>query len=571
MAVLAATTMLTGSIVPAAFAADKNDVATTTPIKHVVIIFAENITFDHYFATYPKAANPAGEPKFVAREDTPSVNGLNGGLLGNNPNKFAPFRLDRSEAFTCDQDHGYTDEQKATNGGAMDLFVQAVGRNSFGCRPDGRTVMGYFDGNTVTALWNYAQTYAMSDNSFGTTFGPSTPGALNLIAGQTHGAVIHPGPTDFGVFVDPVTKIGTVISDPDPFLDDCGQDKGGTNAAASTVEMTGHNVGDLLNKKGITWGWFQGGFKPTTVATFDPVTGKTITPAICASSHAGHPGVNNPSAANGNPTNLDIHGPIVDYNAHHAPFMYFASTRNPHHLRPNPDTAAQVGKSDQAKHQYDIADFFAALSAGNLPAVSYLKAANFQDGHPGNSDPLSEQAFIVQVSNALQQSPEWRETALFVSWDDSDGWYDHVTGPIVNPSKASVDSFVPAAAVNPATITSPGQIATSGNCGTPSAGAFQARCGYGPRLPLVLVSPWAKRNFVDHTTTDQSSMLRFIEDNWKLGGIDSLDQPSGAPAGQASFDQIAGSLLNMFDFDDEPHIRPLILDQSTGLVANDTD
>jgi phospholipase C len=101
------------------------------------------------------------------------------------------------------------------------------------------------------------------------------------------------------------------------------------------------------------------------------------------------------------------------------------------------------------------------------------------------------------------------------------------------------------------------------NCGVPAAGAYLGRCGYGPRLPFLMISPWAKRNFVDHTTTDQTSILRFIEDNWELGRIDDLDHPGGTPAGQASFDQIAGSVLNVFDFDDAPHLRPVILDRFT--------
>src|SRR5215469_7182250 len=151
---------------------------TTTPIKHVVVIFQENVSFDHYFGTYPSATNPAGEPGFHAALGTPSVNGLTAALLTSNPNLDNPQRLDRSQALTCDQDHGYTDEQKAFDHGLMDQFVQAV--SGGGCT-DKSTVMDYYDGNTVTAMWNYAQHFALNDNTFTTTFGPSSPGALNLI------------------------------------------------------------------------------------------------------------------------------------------------------------------------------------------------------------------------------------------------------------------------------------------------------------------------------------------------------------------------------------------------------
>src|SRR5262249_57730024 len=161
--------------------------ATTTPIKHLVVIFQESVSFDHYFGTYPKALNPAGEPSFEASPDTPSVNGLNEALLTNNPNAANPERLDPlnpSQVVTCDQDHNYKDEQRAFDMGLMDKFVETLAGSS--CQ-DKSIVMDYYDGNTVTGLWNYAQHFAMSDNSYSSTFGPSTPGALNLISGQTHG------------------------------------------------------------------------------------------------------------------------------------------------------------------------------------------------------------------------------------------------------------------------------------------------------------------------------------------------------------------------------------------------
>jgi phospholipase C len=546
---LAASTIVSAGFIAPAFAGDDGDAATATPIKHVVIIFQENISFDHYFATYPIAANPAGEPKFTARDDTPSVNGLTGGLLAANTNSRQPNRLGRLQAFTCDQDHAYSDEQKAVDLGLLDKFVEAVGRTGVGCKPDGSTVMGYYDGNTVTAIWNYAQRFAMSDNSFDTGFGPSTVGALNLIAGQTHGVIKAtnpvggvPTPTTTTVpgtiFFPSGDPVGTVIGDPQPLLDDCS-----SPTSRAQAQLAGANVGDLLNAKNLTWGWFQGGFRPTV--PFNPVT---KAPAVCGAAHIGHPGVANPT--DGNPTNADVHVSIADYVPHHSPFQYYAQTANPHHLPPS--SAAMIGKTDQANHQYDLSDFWTAVNTGHMPAVSYLKAAAFQDGHPGNSDPLSEQTFLADTINKLQQTPEWRETAVVILYDDSDGWYDHVTGPIVNPSATNVDFF-----------------AGPGNCGTPAAHAFAARCGYGTRQPLLVVSPWAKTNFVDHTTTDQSSTLRFIEDNWRLGFIDG---PTAPPAGQASFDQIAGSIMSMFDFDDRPNLSPFILDPATGLkVGGDQD
>jgi phospholipase C len=473
-------------------------------INHVVVIFQENVSFDHYFATYPKADNTSPtEPKFHAHRGTPSVNGLSGALLSANPNLVNPFRFDREHAATCDQDHDYGDEQKAFDSGLMDRFVETLGTvgtdGTLKCQAS--DVMGYFDGNTVTALWNYAQYFAMNDNSFGTTFGPSTPGALNLIAGQTHGVDQADSP---GSVVD-----GSVVGDPRPILDDCSPGGGGQ---PGQISLTGMNVGDLLSANDVTWGWFQGGFRPTKV-----VAGK----ATCGSSHFGSDGLKK-----------------GDYIPHHEPFQYFSQTANPHHLPPS--SVSMIGKMDQAQHQYDLADFWDAFAAGNLPAVSFLKAPGYQDGHAGYSDPLAEQQFIVSTINNLTRSRHWRDTAVIIAYDDSDGWYDHVMGPIVRQSATSEDF-----------LTGPG------SCGTAKAGAFQGRCGFGPRLPLLVISPFAKRNFVDSTLTDQSSVLRFIEDNWKLGRL-----------GGESTDAEAGSLMNMFDFK-HPQEGRVILDPSTGQVVED--
>jgi phospholipase C len=519
---------------------------TKTPIRHVIILFQENVSFDHYFGTYPNAQNNPGETPFYAQGFTPSVNGLSPDLLKNNPNKTAdlttqanPTRLSPAQAFTCSQNHNYGPEQQAVDSGLMDVFPHFTGRTtSEGCTPDGTTVLGYYDGNTVTALWNYAQNFAMSDNYFDATFGPSTPGALNLIAGQTFGGVLFFGSGSSGnAFPTTYTSGTTVVTDIgdfDPYLDDCGADAGGTVTTSATLRMTGRNVGDLLNDAHITWGWFQGGFKPTQDATFNP-DGSLATPAQCKAAHSGHPGVANPVPPF--VTGADIHTSVNDYVAHHAPFMMYASTSNPHHLRPT--SVAAIGTTDRANHNYDSSDFLDALSGHSLPAVSFIKAPAYENGHPGNSDPTSEQNWVVSIVNQVMQSPYWHDTAIFITYDDSDGWYDHVNGPVVSPSSTSVDG-----------------LAGPGNCGKPLAGANPARCGHGPRLPLVLVSPWANPNSIDHTLTNQTSVIKFIEDNWQLGNIDG---PSAPPNGQASFDRNAGTLMNLFNFDARPSTDPVLL------------
>jgi phospholipase C len=353
------------------------DHRTTTPIRHLVVIFDENNSFDHYFGTYPVATNPPGEPPFYAAPDTPPVNGLNNTLMTANPNSVAPFRLDRSQASTCDNDNHYTDEQKAYDGGLLDLFVQNTSASGAGCIPG--LAMGYYDGNTVTALWNYAQHFAMSDNFFDTEFGTTVMGHLNLISGQTHQTNI--------TSIKGKIANGSIIANVDP--DDCAS---GTEV---TITMTSKNVGDLLNAAGITWGWFYGDFTPTAV-----VTGV----AQCSS----------------------------EYDSHYDPFLYYASTTNPHHLPPS--SVAMIGRTDQANHQYDLNAFWAAVTNGNLPAVSFVKPPHILNGHPSDSTPLAEQTFLVDTINRLQQSPYWHDMAIVITYDDSDGWYDHVMPPIVSHS-----------------------------------------------------------------------------------------------------------------------------------------
>jgi phospholipase C len=499
---------------------------TTTPIKHLVVIFDENVSFDHYFGTYPFAANTDGS-SFHAKPGTRPVNGLYtkitpsgpvGPLLTNNPNSAEPTRLTHAQALTCDQDHAYTAEQQAVDGDQMDKFVQFTETSTCSAPNYGTPglVMDYYDGNTVTGLWNYAQNYAMSDNNWDTTFGPSTPGALNLISGQTGGAyAISPVtgtkvPDPGGVSDLNSAGFGTVYGDPDPAFDDCSDGSARTATSFPLAVATGKNVGDLLNSRGVSWGWFQGGFTPT---------GTSGGLAVCGNKHANIGGAS-----------------ITDYSPHHEPFQYYKSTANPKHLPPSSEAA--VGRTDQANHQYDLSWFYKTLQAGNMPAVSFLKASEYQDGHPGYSDPLDEQTFLVNTINQIEQSKDWSSTAIVVTYDDSDGWYDHQPPKIVNGSH-DVTLDQPICSSAPIRL-----------------GSNPVRCGYSQRLPMMVISPWSRANYVSHKQTDTTSVLRFVENNW-LGG---------QRIGGGSFDAIAGSLNGMFQFF-APRFNPVILDPASGAVV----
>ncbi len=489
--------------------------ATATPIQHLVVIFQENVSFDHYFGTYPNALNLAGEPRFKAAANTPNVNGLTNALLTFNPNlnplnlggASNPFRLDRSQAVTPDQDHNYLAEQQAFDAGLMDLFPHSTGVGGTA----GSEVMGYYDGNTVTAEWNYAQHFAMSDNSFGTTFGPSSPGVVNLISGQTNGVVATLNGTGDEVNGGSDGSL-TLINDADPLGDVC------SNPTRNQATMGTKNIGDLLTSAGVTWGSFMGGFN-LSIVNANGTTG-------CTRSSAG------------------LAGTTADYIPHHSFFNYYTSTANYAHTRPN--SIAEIGNAGPANHQYDLQDFFTAAAAGNLPAVSFLKAVAYQDGHAGYSDPLDEQTFLVNTINFLETLPTWNSTAVVIMYDDSDGWYDHQMGPIMNTSTGPDDALTGPGACGTAATSLPGL--------NPANTHALGRCGYGPRLPLLVVSPWARANFVDHTVTDQSSIIHFVEDNWL----------AGQRIGNGSFDTIANSLVQMFDFSKIRSNGVLFLNSNTG-------
>jgi phospholipase C len=577
---------------------------TKTPIKHLVVIFQENVSFDHYFGTYPLASNSDGTTFFPAA-GTYIVNNLltpldpsNGfmltpqnllilnpnnvsanpsgpaaGLCANAPNGMGaanPFRLSHSQAVTADQGHNYDPEQGAYDGGQMDGFPACVGvkgpppsPNAYPFNTTGLT-MGYYDGNTVTALWNYAQFYAMNDNHYSTVFGPSTPGALNVVAGQSNGVsatlnvfstttpitLLHPTHEAWGDDAK-IQKNISVIGDGDPLTDVC------SNASIDQVTVASKNIGDLLTAKNITWGAFMGGFN------------------LSLKNPNGTTGCSRSSAPVANPTAF-----TPDYIAHHAWFQYFVSTRNPNHARPRSNAAIGTGYyggmvPEPANHNYDLQDFYNILNGkligANLPAVSYLKAPAYQDGHAGYSNPLDEQTFLVNTINALQNSQYWKNTAVVIMYDDSDGWYDHQMPPIVNPSfnntiisGTRVDILNGGGLCNYSGTGATGNGNQQGTGPTPMfplngtyAARMNGRCGYGTRMPFLLISPFAAQNAIDHTLTDQSSIIRFIEDNWLNG----QRLQSGA-----SFDTIAGPIDNMFDFTRNDGGR-LVLDPTTGAVV----
>jgi phospholipase C len=566
---------------PAGAAVSPQDsLATATPIKHLVVIFGENRSFDHYFGTYPTAQNPSGEPAFTPAAGTPTPNNLEQGtLLSTNPNlnpnnsasfstipagggaavvttsvPMAPFRLDRSQANTEGQNHNYTAEQLAYDNGAADLFPLYTGNNTVsttGAFGEQGLVVGFYDGNTVAAMWNYAQHFALNDNAYTDTYGPSTPGAIEVISGQNNGIVPANGAAQVGNIIPDNASGFTLIGDTDPTGDICNTS---TASGQGQFGPNNKNIGDLLNAKNITWGGFMGGFD-TTAKNENGTTGCKRTTFS--------------GTLNSSPT---------DYVPHHNWFQYYPTTANLAHTRPT--SVALVGMTDPkdstatpVHHEYDVNDFFAAVEAGNFPSVSYIKAPSIGDAHPGNSDPLDEQAFDVKVVNFLMQQPDWKNTAVIITYDDSDGWYDHrYIAPKTSSSDTeqvqggyNIGAQTPAGpAVNGAqgVATGADQVNGVGSCNAPGSvpgvgvtgATVNGRCGPGTRVPFLVISPFAKVNTIDDTQISQASVVKFIEDNW-LGG---------QRIGNGSNDATTGSIMSMFNFTTTAPNAPLYLDPAIG-------
>jgi phospholipase C len=371
--------------------------------------------------------------------------------------------------------------------------------------------------------------------------------------------------------------------------------------------MAGTNIGDELNAAGLSWGWFEGGFRPSASyqegladvgasgqpdSTFVPDQFKSF--FANAENRPAHSS-NQSLCSSVHPVGVGVGGTGQwgykdDYIPHHDPFQYYGSTANPHHLTiptnsSGQDTLAglqEIGVDTQAyvngtpqfdtpNHQYDTSDFDQLLAAitqhelppAALPAVSFLKAPGYEDGHAAYSDPRDEQLFVASAIDALMRSPDWKNTAVIVNWDDSDGWYDHADSGVTNPSLSPADNLTNTSF----TVSSTG---TSGQCGDSPQGTLetpfplaneQGRCGLGPRLPLLVISPYAKKNAVAHDLSDQTSAMNLVEYNWRLPGIPgSFDQ---ALAGRDASEGIPFDLAGMLELGAKRNGR-LLLDPATG-------
>ncbi len=436
------------SLAMASFAGAESDNGTHSPIKHTIILYQENISFDHYFGTYGHGSNgiPAGST--LTHTDGVQTWG-----------PYAPTQLSgATQSRTCDVDHNYSNMIRMVDHGAMDQFLQ-FGNDKIVTNPSSSssTTCPKFEtiaapGNGLTALangyytgtsgdpnaplqnyWRLASQYTLADNFFQGVYGPSTPGAQWLVAATNNTA-----------------------GDPNPIGDKC------LDYPAGISPQDIPNLGAEATAAGTSWAWFQGGF------------GSCSTP------------------------NVD------GYSAHHDPFQYFTSTADLNH------TWAYDPRMDypQAnRHQRDLSLLYAALAGSpsvSLPAISWVKAPQLEDGHPGYSGPALEDAFVGDLVARLQASDYWKNTALIIAFDETGGWWDHVAPPDQGGPFANWVNGLP-------NLT---------GCQYPGIpGALCGEAGFGPRMPVLIVSRFARQGFIDHDLLNTASLDRWVEWNHRLPAL----------------------------------------------------
>src|SRR6266576_2928172 len=413
-------------------------------IEHVVVIYAENRSFDHLYGLFPGAdgiASATPEQKTQLDHDGKPLPHLPPVYDGGKPSpKFpqglpnGPFRIDappvnqRMDEVLPNPIHAYYHSREQINGGRNNMFVAMS--------TAGAWVMGYFDGSKMK-LWKWAQEYTLADHFFHAAFGGSflnhqwlvcacTPVSANAVSdGSTkdlHTILGANGlPTKDGQLTTKTTgdyAVNTIFPSSKP-----------TIPAAQLPLLHNMTIGDELSTAGISWAWYSGGWNNAVAGNADPL-----------------------------------------FQYHHQPFNYYANFA--------PGTAGRA-------HLKDETDFIAAAQAGTLPAVSFVKPIGADNEHPGYTDVLRGEKHLLDLINDVRSGPNWKDTAIVITYDEHGGFWDHAAPP--------------------------------------TDGHHSDIWGPGSRVPSIVISPLAKKHFVDHTLYDTTSILATIERRWDLQPLGSRD------------------------------------------------
>jgi acid phosphatase len=460
-------------------------------IEHIVVIYAENRSFDNLYGLFPGAngiasATPAQYTQ-VDRDGRPFATlppvwkgkDADPAFPRDLPNR--PFRIDAApfdlplSTPTRDLIHEFYRNQEQIDGGRNDRFVAASDA--------GALVMGYYDGSRLP-MWKWAREFTLADNFFMGAFGGSYLNHLWLVCACTplddhapagaraqvdeRGWLKTKGAPAESVMSAPAAFLGGEVT-PDGYSVNTTQPpyqpsrvppaKDGDPRYADPAKHTLPpqklaTIGDTLSAKGVSWAWYAGAWDAAVKDGVQPPDAKR---SVIYNTAKGAP----------------------NFVAHHQPFNYFARFA--------------PGTPDRERHLKDYSELAAGIEKGDLPQVVFYKPQGNLNQHPGYADVLSGDQHIADLVARIRASPLWPSTAIIVTYDENGGFWDHVAPP-------------------------------KGD-----------RWGPGTRIPAIIISPYARRGYVDHTSYDTTSILKFITRRF---GLDPLP---GARAG-------AGDLSAAFDF-----------------------
>ena len=457
-------------------------------IDNVVVIYAENRSFDHLYGMFPGAEGIAGasdEEKTQLDHDGKPLPFLPPVYAHGKPDARypirgmpnGPFRIDappingRLDAVLPSPWHLYYQNREQINGGKNNMFVAMSNVGGW--------VMGYFDGSRLK-LWSWAREYTLADHFFMGAFGGSflnhqwlvcacTPSDRNAPA-KDRAALDAAGrlakkPGSPKSVLDGPVEVGPSRVTPDGFLVNTTQPPyqpsgippaaGGDRDYADPARhpappLTARTIGDTLSAKGVSWAWYAGGWDQALAdGRQDPKVKRSVIYARGADS------------------------PI--FQPHHQPFNYYARFA--------------PGTRERAAHLKDEKDFLGAIDNGTLPAVAFFKPAGRYTEHPSYTDLMSGDEHIAMLLERLRASPQWKHMAIFVTYDENGGFWDHVPPP--------------------------------------SGPGWGDRWGPGTRIPTVIVSPFAKRGYVDKTPYDTTSILKFITERFGLAPLPGVRERAG--------------------------------------------
>lgn len=399
-------------------------------VKHVVVIYMENHSFDNLWGEFPGADGlsnakeeqviqlDANNQPFTTLPPIPRSSAFPTNLPNNT------FNIDQYVApdqISPDVTHRYYQEQKQINGGKMNKYALYNATKGF--------AMGYYHTKDLP-LYELARKYTLCDHFFHSAFGGSFLNHQWLIAAAS--PLCPDAPASMKAQVDTNGKLikdGTLT--PDGYavntINSVNLHPAGADPKNLVPNQTGPNIGDRMTDKGVSWAWYSGGWN-----------------------------------------NIMAGKPAPSFTYHHQPFAYFA--------RYAPGTP---GRKDHLK---DETEFIEAAKKGSLPEVSFVKPIGLENEHPGESTVVGAESHALELINAVLNGPNAKNTVIILTYDENGGFWDHIAPPVID------------------------------------------KWGPGTRIPAIIISPFAKKAFVDHTTYETVSILAFIEKRWEIAPLNDRDK-----------------------------------------------